>query len=75
MEIPCSEDCQDEKKDGVFISQTVQNEDKFTITKQDTLTLSAMAILSLMAALDGTSISVALPVLNPAIFVIKLFEL
>ncbi|KAJ5884196.1 hypothetical protein N7504_011768 [Penicillium tannophilum] len=64
MEIPCSEDCQDEKKDGVFISQTVQNEDKFTITKHDTLTLSAMAILSLMAALDGTSISVALPIMS-----------
>ncbi|KAJ5564613.1 hypothetical protein N7513_000855 [Penicillium frequentans] len=65
MEIPCSEDCQkDEKKNGIFISQIAQNEDKFTITKQDILTLSAMAILSLMAALDGTSISVALPIMS-----------
>ena len=35
---------------------------KFSISKHDILVLLAMASLSLMAALDGTSISVALPV-------------
>lgn len=78
MEMSCPEDCQrDDKKTGIFNSQIVEkgdnleNGDKFSITKQDTLTLSAMAILSLMAALDGTSISVALPVFHPALSVIK----
>lgn len=72
MEMSCLEDCQrDDKKTGIFNSQIVENGDKFSITKQDTLTLSAMAILSLMAALDGTSISVALPVFHPALPVIK----
>lgn len=42
--------------------QEIESDAKFSISKQDALVLLAMACLSLMAALDGTSISVALPV-------------
>jgi hypothetical protein len=72
METSCPEDCQkDNDKNGILSSDIVENGDNFSITKQEILTLSAMAILSLMAALDGTSISVALPVLYPTIVVMK----
>lgn len=70
MDISCPEDCQkDNNKNEILNSDIAENGDKFCITKPDILTLSAMAILSLMAALDGTSISVALPVLHPALSV------
>jgi hypothetical protein len=72
MEASCPEDCQkDNIKNGILNSDIVGNGDKFSIAKQDMLTLSAMAILSLMAALDGTSISVALPVLHSTHLVIE----
>jgi hypothetical protein len=72
MEISGPKDCQkNNSKNEVLNADIVENGEKFSITKQDILTLSAMAILSLMAALDGTSISVALPVLHPALSVIK----
>jgi hypothetical protein len=76
MEISCPEGCQkDDNKNGILNSKIVENGDNFSITKQDILMLSAMAILSLMAALDGTSISVALPVFHPALSIIKHFYL
>lgn len=72
MEIACPEDCErDNNKNEIFNPDVVEDGDRFSITKQETLTLSAMAILSLMAALDGTSISVALPVIHPAPSIIK----
>lgn len=76
MEISGSEDCQkSDSNNGILHSEVVENADEFAITKHDALTLSAMAILSLMAALDGTSISVALPVFYSALSVIKLVHL
>lgn len=44
------------------MSETV--EDEFRLTKKQTLSFAAMMCLSLMAALDGSSISVTLPVSN-----------
>jgi hypothetical protein len=72
METAGSEDClKSENNNGILNSEIVENGDRFSITKQDALTLSAMAVLSLMAALDGTSISVALPVFHPSLSVTK----
>ena len=51
-----------DEKDQIVNEQSIESEVKFSISKQDALVLLGMAILSLMAALDGTSISVALPV-------------
>ncbi|KAJ6178052.1 hypothetical protein N7519_008513 [Penicillium mononematosum] len=48
-------------KNGIVNEQDIGSETKFSISKQDGLMLLAMASLSLMAALDGTSISVTLP--------------
>jgi hypothetical protein len=49
-------------KDEIVNCQDIEREAQFSIPKQDALSLLAMGSLSLMAALDGTSISVALPV-------------
>lgn len=49
-------------KNEFINEQEIGREIKFSISQQDILVLLAMASLSLMAALDGTSISVALPV-------------
>lgn len=51
-----------DNKNDLVNEQEIGKEIKFSISKQDILVLLAMASLSLMAALDGTSISVALPV-------------
>lgn len=76
MAILCSDDCQtDDNKNECVTTEIVKNGERFSITKKDILTLSAMAILSLMAALDGTSISVALPVFHPALSVIQHLDL
>jgi hypothetical protein len=55
-------------KNGIVNEQDIGSEIKFSISKQDGLMLLAMASLSLMAALDGTSISVTLPVTRFNIF-------
>ncbi|KAJ6000062.1 hypothetical protein N7481_000471 [Penicillium waksmanii] len=51
---------------GIAASTDVRGKaaDSYTLLKQDALMLLALACLSLMAALDGTSISVALPVIS-----------
>jgi hypothetical protein len=58
---------------GIVNEQDIGSEAKFSISKQDALMLLAMASLSLMAALDGTSISVALPVPHSISFSPKMF--
>lgn len=57
-----------DNKNGVVNEESIRSETNFSISKQDALILLAMASLSLMAALDGTSISVALPVSHPSAF-------
>ena len=53
----------EEKQDALItISEVSASEDAHTLSKEEKLILLALASLSLMAALDGTSISVALPV-------------
>ncbi|KAJ6092198.1 hypothetical protein N7467_004167 [Penicillium canescens] len=65
METPKSQHCyKSDNENGIVNEQDIGSEAKFSISKQDTLTLLAMASLSLMAALDGTSISVALPIMS-----------
>ncbi|CAG7958899.1 unnamed protein product [Penicillium olsonii] len=52
----------EEKQDALItISEVSASEDAHTLSKEEKLILLALASLSLMAALDGTSISVALP--------------
>jgi hypothetical protein len=52
-----------DKKPDVVINETdTCTENEHTLSKEELLILLALASLSLMAALDGTSISVALPV-------------
>ncbi|OQE31348.1 hypothetical protein PENSTE_c001G07313 [Penicillium steckii] len=53
-----------DNKNDLVNEQEIGKEIKFSISKQDILVLLAMASLSLMAALDGTSISVALPTMS-----------
>jgi hypothetical protein len=53
-----------DKNNGLVNKEDIGSEARFSISKQDGLILLAMASLSLMAAVDGTSISVALPVLS-----------
>lgn len=66
METPNPKDWdKSNNKNENFNEQDMGRETKFSLSKQDTLMLLAMASLSLMAALDGTSISVALPVSYP----------
>lgn len=58
-----SPSCYEEQKDEAVITVAdlgVENE--HILSKEEKLILLALASLSLMAALDGTSISVALPV-------------
>lgn len=62
-----------DNKNGVINEESIGSETKFSISKQDALILLAMASLSLMAALDGTSISVALPVSHPSAFLFNPF--
>ncbi|OJJ95793.1 hypothetical protein ASPACDRAFT_81835 [Aspergillus aculeatus ATCC 16872] len=50
--------------DELVNGQDDGGETEFSISRQDALMLLAMASLSLMAALDGTSISVALPTIS-----------
>jgi hypothetical protein len=65
METPTPEPWhEDDIKNGVISEHSVESTTKFSFSKHDGLLLLAMASLSLMAALDGTSISVALPVSN-----------
>ncbi|KAJ5142161.1 hypothetical protein N7526_003156 [Penicillium atrosanguineum] len=65
METPTSEfEHESDKKQGFVVEQVIESQPKFSISKQDGLILLAMASLSLMAALDGTSISVALPTMS-----------
>lgn len=56
------------KKYGIITEESIGSDTKFSLSKQDKLILLAMASLSLMAALDGTSISVALPVFASEVF-------
>lgn len=52
----------DGKQDAVVKEAENCSENEHTLSKEELLILLALASLSLMAALDGTSISVALPV-------------
>jgi hypothetical protein len=52
----------DEKPDTFVREAETSSENKHTLSREELLILLALASLSLMAALDGTSISVALPV-------------
>jgi hypothetical protein len=75
MEMPKSQHCyKSDNENGIVNEQDIGSEAKFRISKQDTLTLLAMASLSLMAALDGTSISVALPVSRSIRFSPRIFS-
>jgi hypothetical protein len=75
METPKSQHCyKSDNEYGIVNEQDIGSEAKFSISKQDTLTLLAMGSLSLMAALDGTSISVALPVFRSIRFSPRIFH-
>ncbi|KAJ5669517.1 hypothetical protein N7462_010587 [Penicillium macrosclerotiorum] len=65
MEIPNPQHWhKSDNKNEIVNEQEMGRETKFSISKQDILILLSMASLSLMAALDGTSISVALPTIS-----------
>jgi hypothetical protein len=75
METQKSQHCyKSDNENGIVNEEDIGSESKFSISKQDTLTLLAMASLSLMAALDGTSISVALPVSRSIRFSPRIFH-
>ncbi|CAG8380655.1 unnamed protein product [Penicillium salamii] len=64
MELPTVQRHDEKKHDSIVTVNEVSREDVHTLSKEEKLILLALASLSLMAALDGTSISVALPTMS-----------
>lgn len=62
MELPTVQRNDEKKHDSIVTVDEISREVVHTLSKDEKLILLALASLSLMAALDGTSISVALPV-------------
>lgn len=62
MELRAGHYNEDEKDETVITTTQLEDHHEHVLSKEEKLILLALASLSLMAALDGTSISVALPV-------------
>lgn len=68
MELQAGHRNEEEKDEAVITVTGLDDSHEHVLSKEEKLILLALASLSLMAALDGTSISVALPVCHHTMY-------